>query len=134
MTITAAEREKARQVADRGATLLDERRPGWWKLVELPQLMMSSSFQCVLGHVFYEEWATSKEAGLTEEDFPYNYGRHTLHPDDIDRDLSWVIAHGFESGFFEALKDEDSVDVGYSALEDAWTEIIRGHQQRSGIG
>lgn len=39
---------------DRGAALLDERRPGWWEDVDVRTLDMGGCWSCVLGQVFGE--------------------------------------------------------------------------------
>ena len=48
-----------------GMRLLDERKPGWEREIDLNILRMSSCHQCVLGQIYgnYFETATSMELG-----------------------------------------------------------------------
>lgn len=38
--------------AERGAALLDERRPGWWQGIDLGRLDIGSTCNCVVGQVY----------------------------------------------------------------------------------
>lgn len=87
----------------RGATLLDERRPGWAEQVDLARLDMASPWQCVLGQVggggigCYND--TCEALGLAEADAQR--------------------AHGFET----------SVGESYGVLHGPWVDEIESRRQ-----
>jgi hypothetical protein len=46
---------------ERGAALLDERRPGWWDEVDLSKLDLNSCCRCVLGQLWGHYWRGAAE-------------------------------------------------------------------------
>jgi hypothetical protein len=59
---TIAERVQA------GATLLDEKRPGWWQDVSISNLAMSLGRSCVLGQLFGSFYDGQDDLDLSVED------------------------------------------------------------------
>lgn len=41
-----------KEAAARGARLLDDIKPGWYKLIDLGQLDMGNCYRCILGQVY----------------------------------------------------------------------------------
>ena len=85
---------------EKGAALLDEKRPGWEKEIDLDGLVMESGTCCVLGQLyegsFYKgKWAILPEWGADSWDTP-------------------ATEHGFTS--------QNGV---YVALTRAWKRLIR---------
>lgn len=85
---------EARELASKGAALLDARCHGWARRVDVDELSIESAFYCILGQVFDEG---------------YSYGLETLGLDNIG-----AMTHGF-------CGDDD---VHVKALDIAWRELI----------
>jgi hypothetical protein len=49
---------------ERGAALLDERRPGWWDEVDVGRLDFDSCEECVLGQLWGSYGSGKKRLGL----------------------------------------------------------------------
>lgn len=88
----------------KGATLLDEREPGWYKLVDLDKLDMGSMLWCILA----QTWTGPVERGPS----PYTLHADALFPGD---DNTEVCAHGFDA----PLEDGPSLLELAAAWEDA---------------
>lgn len=80
---------------ERGAALLDEKRPGWPEAVDLGRLNIRSTCDCIAGQLggFRETTQSLGLYGVTED-----------------------VMHGFEA-------DDD--DAEYAALTDAWRDLIQ---------
>lgn len=75
MLTLKAIKQKAQDNVERGAELLDEKEPGWWKEIEEERLKMRNCDKCVLGRVYgdyYKGKAKLGMAGSIEE--PRIYG------------------------------------------------------------
>jgi hypothetical protein len=85
----ADERELAERV-ERGAALLDERRPGWWDEVDVGRLSIRDCDLCVLAQLWgwYLDGRDELFGGVDQEDDYYNARRH-----------------GFDDAPFKALTD-----------------------------
>ena len=62
---------KIAEMVKRGAKLLDDRRPNWWKMIEPKRLNMLSCTDCILGQVYEGEgldvpWGRGYKAGKQE--------------------------------------------------------------------
>ena len=60
---------------DNGATLLDEKRPGWFREIAMDRLAMSNCTDCVLGQVYGSYWSGCNALGLMP--FRDSYGFFT---------------------------------------------------------
>lgn len=93
---------------ERGAALLDEKQPGWWRLVDLNRLDISTGCDCVAGQV----------GGFPE----------TMRNLDL-LSLEAQVAHGFEADD-DAEEDTPLAAVysaagrDYTALTEAWRDLI----------
>ena len=47
--------QTAKEAVARGAALLDEKVPGWWKVIDLEKLRMQNCTNCMLGQLFGHE-------------------------------------------------------------------------------
>lgn len=90
----------------RGAELLDERSPSWYRDVDVTRLDMASKFDCVVGQLF----------GV------YRYGLERLATpiDHVSLLLRFAREHGFDAG-----KDGD-----FEELTDAWIIEIYARRDR----
>lgn len=91
MTATITERVAA------GAALLDEKRPGWWRRIDLNTLVLSSPCNCILGQEFDEFW---------------------LGLDGLELDRDRAAELGFDAAGPCDTRSE------YASLESAWTDLI----------
>ena len=92
----------------RGAELLDEKRPGWWREIDLERLDVSSTCNCIGGQV----------AGV-----PYGF-TVAMEALGLDGEEAFV-AHGFESDI--NLSDR-LFRAEYAALTAAWRDLIAGRR------
>lgn len=105
----------------RGAAVLDEKLPDWWKKINLKKFDLADSTICVLGQV-----------GMCINHTPHNYYWVCENIFGTDGDGGeWVREHGFfaacitdEEG--EVLRDWDSRDAGL--LERDWRMLIAERQ------
>lgn len=89
---------KYREGVERGAALLDEKRPGWRARVDLASLDLGSCSRCVLGQLL-GDYEDRVEIGLDDEGL--------------------AAHHGFVLGI------DDNALTGYKALTEEWREYIR---------
>lgn len=96
---------------ERGAALLDARRPGWWQRIDLDRLDLSDTCDCVAGQisggVYITDWTLAMEA----------LGLETP---------ALQAAHGFDA------TDGDG-DRAYDALTAAWRDLIGQRQACAGV-
>jgi hypothetical protein len=97
---------------ERGAALLDEKRPGWWREIDLGRLNLRSGCDCVIGQIggtlTYSDTVCSLGADRTAEE----------------------VRFGFEAA--EVIKGDDwdwnVQDAEYDALTEAWRDLITGRR------
>ncbi len=91
------------ECVERGVKLLDERRPGWWKEIDLHTFRMHECAACVCGQL-YGDWdiVAFKELFDTES---FTLGSH------LSRDY----------GFSIPLNRSESA---WEELQDAWETVI----------
>lgn len=95
---------KLRQAVDQGARLLDLKRPGWARIIDLDRLDISSCWNCILGQVYGAFGTGEVRLGL-------GYG---------DDDIGLPMQYGFESvSILQANQQED-----YRRLRALWREEI----------
>ena len=88
----------------KGATLLDEYEPGWWKMIHLGSLQLKDCTFCILGQLFDD----------------YEEGLPALGLSDIA---------AAESGFAEP-GDLPWRDTDYPALDAEWKRLILARRER----
>ncbi len=84
----------------RGAVLLDRKRPGWWKTIDLFALSMSDCSRCIVGQALgqFDELAFEEVLGL-----PY--------------ETAIATAHGFD-------KEYPRKHYGHPELREEWVALI----------
>ena len=92
----------------RGAELLDEKRPGWWREIDLSRLDVSSTCNCV----------GSQVAGV-----PHGF-TVAMEALELDGEEAFV-AHGFES---DTNLSDRLFRAEYAALTAAWRDLITGRR------
>ena len=102
---------------ERGAALLDEKRPDWWQDIDLDRLDISTGCTCVAGQLggFSE---TMRSLGLLP--------------------LEAQVAHGFEADDNSDLRTPlaviyDRADLDYRALTAAWTDLITARRELAAV-
>lgn len=90
---------------ERGAALLDERRPGWEAEIDLDRLNLASSTDCVLGQL----WGSREWVGYTRGLKVLRLGDYNYTPN--------AKLHGFTLGL-------DSNAVDYRRLTYLWHDLI----------
>lgn len=90
--------EQARERVARGVALLDEKRPGWERLIQLGSLNLSTCHECVLGQL-----------GGTFGTFLGAMFPQTSHPERMDL--------AYRCGFY-------AHGEGYSTLQSEWVRAI----------
>lgn len=101
----------------RGAALQDEKRPGWWRLIDLDRLDVASSCDCVAGQQ------------------PGGYDR-TMNALGIERSAE-AASCGFQA--YAPGLDLADLEYGriiaeeYDALTGAWRELITRRRDAAGV-
>jgi hypothetical protein len=91
---------------ERGAALLDEKRPGWWQFIDLDRLDIEDGCDCVAGQL----------------DGTANYMR-ALRRIGLSGSEADAVSHGFESG-----DDEE-----YAGLTEAWRTLIARRRELADV-
>jgi hypothetical protein len=94
----------------KGAALLDEHMPGWWKRIDLNRLEQVSPCGCVLGQL----WTDDKYA----EDGGYWPALVALG----------IPARPAERPAEYGFAEPTSEFAGYAALDDEWTRLIKARR------
>lgn len=109
--------ETARVRAARGAALLDERSPNWWRQLYPEGIVMVYETTCVLGSLNPDVgyMGMLDELGVLDEG------------EDVEGTIVW---YGFD-----VANDEigDGNFESYSRLTDAWRNLIAGRQVEAGL-
>jgi hypothetical protein len=92
----------------RGAALLDQVRPGWWREIALDRLAMESCNDCILGQLY---------GG-------FDNGVRTLDLNGMTDDWFRDVTHGFEVRPLVAKSREDILRL-YAVLANLWRAEIR---------
>lgn len=111
---TGARSPKAR--VKKGAALLDQAIPGWWRRVVFNRLDMGDCNSCVLGQVY--AGGANKVPGYEEDGF--NFGC---------RELGLTQRQTAGSLGFDCYKDEDWIT--FHLLRDFWIEEISARRKAS---
>ena len=92
----------------RGATLLDRHRPEWWKIINLDELRMHNTCNCVLGQCYGA----------------FNQGKLAL---ELTKRASDDADNGFEANEkdgYQNLQNE------YQNLQNEWVRVITERRQQ----
>lgn len=128
--------ENARIQVAKGVALLDEKVPGWWRVIDLDHLQMQNCTQCMLGQLF----GHNVETALGTEMFGL-----PIDPSLLGRSWSYYTASGreLEAGYQRGLNallgvtritagavigcatdGSDRCYYSYDDLKCAWAEVI----------
>lgn len=101
----------ARERVARGAALLDERSPGWWRTLVPENVDIRYYERCVLGSI-------NPEVGYLALVYELD-----LDPKDFDQ----LVERGFD-----VYQDEDASE-SYARVTDTWRNLIAGRQLEAGL-
>ena len=104
--------ETPRQAVAQGAQLLDDTYPGWWRLIDLETLQLSSCTDCVCGQLAF----TLLNYAHGDDDSAYAAMRTHLGLDN-------GANHGFVIG----------LGWTYNTLEALWREVIQARLEADAI-
>lgn len=94
--------------AQRGATLLDQKQPGWVDRIDLDELRMASAAHCIIGQAFGS----------------FHQGGRRLFADDWIVPAGWAHTGGVANGFYVSGDGTSEVFAEYAELDDSWQRII----------
>lgn len=108
--------DEARARVQRGAGLLDARRPDWFQQVNIGTLTLDDCTECVLGQLYGDEFKAQKNA----YGFPFGLGVKRLGLEsDLNNDM--IRDHGFGIGDGDGDGERDG---SFVRLQDAWIDAI----------
>jgi len=93
-----------------GIALLDKKRPGWCEKIDLEILDLGSTFTCVLGQLYKEDFNALSYRTQFLHGTPFGLGVSRLK-------LENASDYGFDS----------SAHNSYGRLETGWKRAIKGH-------
>jgi hypothetical protein len=116
-----------------GAALLDEKRPGWFHLIDLERLHLSSTEQCVLGQLFDESITVARWQTYGFDSLEEAVAEGLWNPE------TEICVSNFEAGRrLLGLKDReifehgfDSENCEYARLDELWAEAVSERQAQS---
>jgi hypothetical protein len=121
--MTAAEDVTAR--VDRGAALLDEKRPGWWHEIDLASLDLSLCWACVLGQL------GQLYAGLTLNGYADGLGMVGLEGWEA-RDYGFDVTGAYDERNTPVERIDAAGKAEFEALTEAWRALITARKQMTG--
>lgn len=126
---------------NRGASLLDERLPGWWRTIDTSALDLRDENMCILGQTWYEYARMNDIAALdvTKSNFR-TFMSKLLGSDPIDENREEASRYGFNiagqygialnwQGGFRSANDVWS--LAWERLTETWLELIRARQEET---
>lgn len=119
--LTAGQRRQINAAADRGAILLDQFKPDWFKAARLKQLEMSSTEQCMLGQTFGSFGYGLRELALTA--IKKTIAGTGLRLEDEDALTIDPIYYGFNTEVADASTG-DSYSAAFSQLGERWSAHV----------
>ena len=108
----------------KGAQLLDEKRPGWWRDIDLLTLDIASRCGCVIGQV--GGLAKAADRGLCYQVVSDRLG--VGYYDEIPMGFE-AAATREESGLIRP----NAVAAEYAALTEAWRDLIAKRREQAGV-
>lgn len=95
---------------ERGAAFLDEKRPGWWREIDLSLLDIRSACNCVIGQLHNGRYVDGVAALGIEREAP-DYGMELWRTDFAPVDAHWILMD----------------------LTDAWSELIQQRRRKARV-
>ena len=108
--LTKSDKLKLSHAVRRGVKFLDSYDPDWQDEIDIPDLDMSDDGYCILGHVM---------------------GGYADALDDLGKDESWAIDHGFQISYFQ-LQAPEPDGQAYSYLSERWIDHIKKRRNPHG--
>ena len=102
------------QMVERGATWLDSMNPTWWLKINIDNLDLMDSHQCICGQFFCEDALAS--VSDDEYEYVYNDGYDYAMNKYFDGNEIEMIRHGFQVVTNYTAKNEDYDDIIYSSI------------------
>lgn len=109
----------ATEAVARGAALLDEKVPGWWRVIDLDALDMGNCTQCMLGQLFGHD--IEKALGSTTFGLPLIPGYIPLDMTGFGRGCETL---GIRTSSANEIGCNDSYRFSYADLKCEWTRVI----------
>lgn len=105
----------------RGAALLDQHVPGWWKKISLEQFAFVDSCNCILGQLFDARY----DQGLKALFSSYRLSDHEFPLD---------VEHGFDAAEqpWESF-DSNQWLTEINTLEETWVSLIKGRYENGAV-
>lgn len=100
---------------ERGAALLDEKRPGWWQRIDLGRLDLAENCDCILGQLDGDYSPSTNGLGLTNPEAAGHGFNATGAPLPAD---AWDVL-------------SERVDAEYDALTTAWRDLITMRREQA---
>lgn len=110
---------------ERGAALLDEKRPGWWQEIDLGTLDIRSTCGCILGQIgsllgddgYLTRFSTGLDAVRLEVPQARDYG------------FEWDVDYG------DATESEIDrlIDAECARLTEAWRDLIQRRRESAQV-
>lgn len=117
--ITAAE------AVAQGAQLLDEKKPGWWRIINLDTLDLTLCDACVCGQLARATYDRVKLAQIMSDPNQKFYNQsYSTYWNFVREDLGLRndVDHGFSVSWDD---DEDDELAAWQALDEEWRKVIR---------
>jgi hypothetical protein len=104
---------------ERGAALLDEKRPGWWREIDLEALSIESRCGCVLGQIGHAVYNVNPKSAFNYADGLHVVGieAHAACGYGFDQETDPEESTSFAEG-------EQAVREEFEALTAAWRDLI----------
>jgi hypothetical protein len=111
---------------EKGATLLDEKRPGWWRKIKVTDLDVADTRRCILG------WAFQDALTASFSDNGYDKGLEFLWPDKNDDQVEKLsVQHGFDRDYTHPhVTFQGGMDV-WDMLGALWSDEVRARRRAS---
>lgn len=104
---------------ERGARLLDEKNPGWYKRIQLSRLDMGNGRYCILGQLYYTYLDGQWKLGLSD------WKGCAKHGFVIDFDLLPTTPKNDLLDYEAWEKRYQASEKMWTDLQDAWVSLIR---------
>jgi hypothetical protein len=118
----------AEQKVASGVKVLDEKVPGWWKVIDLDTLKMDSCTNCMLGQLFGHD--IEKAIGARKFNLPLlarDRVEFSIKDQGYFRGCEVLKVVGTDVGCNEITSDSDDEDIeaaDFDELKCAWADVI----------
>jgi len=124
----------AREQVAAGIKVLDEKVPGWWRVIDLENLKMQDCTQCMLGQLFgydLEKAIGARMFGLPHDPNKESWTEEKFlsSPTSVWREIGYkrgLVALGYERGRYIGCDktEKNGVESTFAQLKCAWAEEI----------